>query len=333
MKIKSYYAETMDQALQSASKELGDEALILNTRETPAEFRHFGRYEVVCACANPPKAEPLLVQPPTPDPTPPVPPSPQAEHKPRRVVVLTGPAGAGKSTCCAKIAISAKCAGTSSPALLTWDSGRVGGSDLLRAFADIAGIPIRELDNAEDFSTALKDLRGHDLLIIDTPAADADTDALSKIAMAHRSVVAGGDRLETHLVLSAAYSESYLRKCLDLYAAFDPAFLLPTHLDESNLELAGPGLERLGRLRIEWCSTGRAVPEDLQATAQVLAKAAAIDTRPTPQPVPSAVVLPTPPLAVPTNPADTIEQILTRFRRDEIPSSTHLIRATTRNAA
>ena len=54
MKIKSFYAETMDQAFHAATTEMGEEALILNTREAPSEFRHFGKYEVVCACANPP---------------------------------------------------------------------------------------------------------------------------------------------------------------------------------------------------------------------------------------------------------------------------------------
>ncbi len=328
MKIKSYYAETMDQALQAASKELGEEALILNTRGTPEEFRHFGRYEVVCACANPPKTETQPAVPQSPQP-PLVAPDPAPRYEPasspRRVVVLTGPSGAGKSTNCAKIAIGAKCAGTSSPALLTWDSGRVGGSDLLKALADIAGIPIRELDGEDDFSAALAELRGHDLLIIDTPAIDADGATASKIAIAHRSVAALGDHIETHLVLSAVYSEGYLRKCFDRYAVFEPTFLLPTHLDEASLDLAAPGLDRLGRLKIEWCSTGRAVPEDLHATAKVLADAAAIDARPTPQAPPALVAL--------SAPVDTIEQILTRFRRDEIPPSTHLIRTTNRNAA
>ena len=304
----------MDQAFQAATAEMGEEALILNTREAPSEFRHFGKYEVVCACANPPQET---------APAQPAPahklPSPVIAAQHRRVVVLVGPSGAGKTSCCAKIAIKAKCSGNASPALLTWDSTRVGGPDLLRAFADISGIPIRELESAEDFEAALHDLRSHDLLVVDTPALGVDEDLALSIAAAHRKLAGGGDTVETHLVLSGAFSSAYLQKCFGRYSIFNPTFLLPTHLDDATLDLSSPGLESLSSLQLAWCTTGRAVPEDLQEAAQVLAKAAAIEPAP----------LPTPPAPGITS----IEQILTRFRREEISPLTHLIRASTRSAA
>lgn len=314
MKIKSFYAESMDQAFQAATAEMGEEALILNTREAPSEFRHFGKYEVVCACANPPQqSTPASVVPTATLPAPVI----AAKH--RRIVVLVGPTGAGKTSCCAKIAIKAKCSGNASPALLTWDSARVGGPDLLRSFADISGIPIRELECDEDLEAALHDLRSHDLLIVDTPALSADQGLALSIAAAHRKLSTDGDNVETHLVLSGAFSSAYLQNCFDLYSIFNPTFLLPTHLDEATLDLSGPGLERLAGLHLAWCTTGRAVPEDLQESAQVLAKAAAIKPAPVPPP--------------PAPEVTSINQILTRFRREEIPPSTHLIRTSTRSAA
>lgn len=315
MKIKSFYAETMDQAFQAATTEMGEEALILNTREAPSEFRHFGKYEVVCACANPPQQS---APPPVPLTTP-VPSTPVIAAQYRRIVVLVGPSGAGKTSCCAKIAIKAKCAGNASPALLTWDSTRVGGPDLLRSFADISGIPIRELESPEDLEASLHELRSHDLLIVDTPALSIDQDLALLIAAAHRKLATAGDTVETHLVLSGAFSSVYLQKCFTRYSIFNPMFLLPTHLDEATLDLSSPGLESLAGLRLEWCATGRAVPEDLQEAAQVLAKAAAIEPAPVPPP--------------PVLEITSIEQILTRFRREEFPPSTHLIRTSTRSAA
>ena len=324
MKIKSFYADSMDRALQAASKELGEEALILNTRESPIEFRHFGKYEVVCACANPPQFE-TIVAPLTSTPV------VQSASEPvsRRVVVLVGPSGAGKSSTCAKIAIRANLSGTASPALLTWDSGRVGGPDLLRAFADIASIPLREVDSADDFAIALNELRGHDLFVVDTPALDSEDPICDRLAAAleaaRRSASIAGDVIEIHFVVSGAFSSEYLQKCFERYSIFNPTFLLPTHLDEAKLDLSASGLERLGVLQIEWCGTGRAVPEDLQESAQVLAREAAM--LPAVASAPSAAVIP------PASAITAIEQILTRFRREAIPPSTHMIRVAARNAA
>jgi flagellar biosynthesis protein FlhF len=49
MKIKSYYCPTVEDAMAMARRELGSEAMLLNSRPTPPEARHLGEYEVVFA--------------------------------------------------------------------------------------------------------------------------------------------------------------------------------------------------------------------------------------------------------------------------------------------
>ncbi|HTS66741.1 MAG TPA: hypothetical protein VMH28_32175 [Candidatus Acidoferrales bacterium] len=49
MKIKSYYSQTVEDAMASARQELGPEAMLVNTRKAPVESRHLGEYEVVFA--------------------------------------------------------------------------------------------------------------------------------------------------------------------------------------------------------------------------------------------------------------------------------------------
>ena len=53
MKIKSYFARTVESAMATAREELGDEAMLVNTRRAPAEARHLGEYEVVFAVDAP----------------------------------------------------------------------------------------------------------------------------------------------------------------------------------------------------------------------------------------------------------------------------------------
>ncbi len=50
MKIKSYFAVTVESAMSQARQELGPEAMLMNSRKAPPEARHLGEYEVVFAC-------------------------------------------------------------------------------------------------------------------------------------------------------------------------------------------------------------------------------------------------------------------------------------------
>ena len=49
MRMKSYFAATVEAALNLARQELGQEAMLVNSRRTGLESRHLGNYEVVCA--------------------------------------------------------------------------------------------------------------------------------------------------------------------------------------------------------------------------------------------------------------------------------------------
>jgi flagellar biosynthesis protein FlhF len=50
MKIKSYFAVSVESAVRQARQELGPEAMLMNSRKAPPEARHLGEYEVVFAC-------------------------------------------------------------------------------------------------------------------------------------------------------------------------------------------------------------------------------------------------------------------------------------------
>lgn len=58
MRLKSYFADTVEAAVSLAGKQLGPEAMLVYSREAPPEARHLGPYEVVFAV--PPPAEPAL---------------------------------------------------------------------------------------------------------------------------------------------------------------------------------------------------------------------------------------------------------------------------------
>jgi flagellar biosynthesis GTPase FlhF len=50
MKIKSYFAASVEAAISQAKQELGEKAMLMNSRKAMPESRHLGEYEVVFAC-------------------------------------------------------------------------------------------------------------------------------------------------------------------------------------------------------------------------------------------------------------------------------------------
>jgi flagellar biosynthesis protein FlhF len=58
MKIKSYYSRTVADAIASARAELGEDAMLLNSRKAPIQTRHLGEYEVVFATLAPGEESP-----------------------------------------------------------------------------------------------------------------------------------------------------------------------------------------------------------------------------------------------------------------------------------
>src|SRR5947199_8096114 len=58
MRLKSYFAQSIGEALESAREELGPDAMLLNSRKTSPEQSYLGEYEVVFGITgNPPAAK------------------------------------------------------------------------------------------------------------------------------------------------------------------------------------------------------------------------------------------------------------------------------------
>ncbi len=52
MRLKSFFADTIEEAIQRAHRDMGPEAMLVNSKTAAPEARHLGAYEVVCAADN-----------------------------------------------------------------------------------------------------------------------------------------------------------------------------------------------------------------------------------------------------------------------------------------
>jgi flagellar biosynthesis protein FlhF len=58
LKVKSYFAQSIEAAMASAGQEMGPDAVLITSRRTSAETRELGDYEVVFGLVNEPEASP-----------------------------------------------------------------------------------------------------------------------------------------------------------------------------------------------------------------------------------------------------------------------------------
>jgi flagellar biosynthesis protein FlhF len=61
--MKTYFSTTVEAAVELARRELGSEAMLVNSRLAPDDLRHLGRYEVIFATGGPAAAESRTTRP------------------------------------------------------------------------------------------------------------------------------------------------------------------------------------------------------------------------------------------------------------------------------
>ncbi|MCB9562646.1 MAG: flagellar biosynthesis protein FlhF [Kofleriaceae bacterium] len=180
----------------------------------------------------------------------------------RRVVVLVGPTGVGKTTTLAKLAARAALVERRRVALISLDDYRVGGADQIRTYADLIGVPVRLVDDPTRLRGALDACRDAERIFVDTAGrSPRDREAM----WALERVLDGRDDVEVHLTVPAATAPEHLDAIARRHQGLGPVRLLWTKLDEAlGLGELIRGPARLG-LPVTWVTTGQRVPEDLEA--------------------------------------------------------------------
>ena len=178
-------------------------------------------------------------------------------------VAVVGPAGAGKTSTLAKIAISLGFSRGRSIGFVCVDPFRVGGVDHLEAYAGLMDAPLRLVDRPQDLAAAVNEIRSGsdvpDLLLLDT-AGYPLRDAGRQRSLHDGLRQCGG--VDVHLTLNATNRPEDIRRGYDAFGA-SASSLIFTRLDEASApgSLLDESL-RFG-LPIAYVTTGQRTAQDL----------------------------------------------------------------------
>jgi flagellar biosynthesis protein FlhF len=179
----------------------------------------------------------------------------------RRVVVVVGPTGVGKTTTIAKLAARAALVAHEKVAILTLDSYRVGGEEQMRTYADLIGVPLTLVPSPAQLQSTIASVKRADRIFVDTAGrSPREAAALTELAEA----ILGLADAEVHLAMPAGLSAQSMDACFRRFSPLGLDRLLFTKCDEAeDLEQLVRAPARLGRA-ISHITTGQRVPEDFE---------------------------------------------------------------------
>lgn len=188
--------------------------------------------------------------------------SDRIRHGKRKLVVLVGATGVGKTTTIAKLAAREVSRGRRNVGLVTVDNYSIAAIHQLETYARIIGIPLETASGAGELQKAVKQFKDRDIIFIDTPGINPrERGQIQDLS----DCLAGLVDPQIHLVLSASTKE---KDCIAITKALkdiDIHHLLFTKLDESSNFGNIINVLIHTRLPLSYLCSGRRVPKDIEA--------------------------------------------------------------------
>ncbi|MDL2273059.1 flagellar biosynthesis protein FlhF [Oscillospiraceae bacterium OttesenSCG-928-G22] len=183
------------------------------------------------------------------------------ENDGRKIVLLAGPTGVGKTTTLAKLAARYALGEGKKVGIITTDTFRIAAVEQLKTYAEIMELPIEIAYSADEIPALLDGYKDCDVVFIDT-AGRSPTDAILEEETKELIEKSGAD--EVYLVLSATTSFAGCLRILDTYSFLTAYKLIFTKLDESPNWGIVPNVRFLTEKPLSYLSVGQRVPDDLE---------------------------------------------------------------------
>ena len=179
----------------------------------------------------------------------------------KKIVVLVGPTGVGKTTTIPKIAaIHLKSAKKVS--FITIDNYRIAAVDQMQKYADIMKIPFAQATTPDELRNEVRKMEANSLLFVDTmgrsPKGAEDIVALSKYFSA-----VGRFDVDIQLVMSATIKYNDAVNILDAFKITNYKGVILTKLDETDYIASSISAICKANVPITYATFGQRVPKDI----------------------------------------------------------------------
>ncbi len=179
------------------------------------------------------------------------------------VVALLGPTGVGKTTTIAKLAAHfAQQHGSDQIAMITTDTFRIGAHEQLQTYAKILGCPCKIVQDKDDLTETLHQLRHKKLVLVDTAGVgqrDVRLAAHLETLMTTSSI-----KVRSYLVLQSTAQRRVMQEAIERFKQIPITGCIFTKIDECTSlgEIVSVAIQNA--LPIAYLSEGQRVPEDLR---------------------------------------------------------------------
>jgi len=183
-----------------------------------------------------------------------------ASENGKRVIILIGPTGVGKTTTLAKLAANFALLEDKSVSLITADTYRIAAIDQLRTFAQIINLPLDVVFSSFELKKAIISQSDKDVVLIDTAGrSPLDEEKMTELA----ELLKGELGAEVHLVLSATTKTPDLKAIAARFKNAGYDFLILSKIDET--VTYGPLIEFLldEDTPLSYLTNGQNVPDDI----------------------------------------------------------------------
>ena len=178
----------------------------------------------------------------------------------KRIAMLIGPTGVGKTTTIAKLASKAIKEGRK-VGIISIDSYKIGAVEQIRIYARMMGIPLDIVSNPEGLEEGIKKFYDRDVVLIDTTGQNPqDREYIKGL----KDIYSTGLPIETQLLLSASSDCDFLMSTHEYYRSLPIDYIAFTKTDEAVKLGSIYNLCCLYQKPVAYITTGQRVPGNIE---------------------------------------------------------------------
>ncbi len=181
-------------------------------------------------------------------------------QKSKRIIMLIGPTGVGKTTTVAKLASKAIKKGKK-VAMISIDTYKIGAAEQIRIYSRMMGIPLDIVSNKENLKKSINRFSDKDILLIDTTGQNPrDNEYIKGLGNVYRI----GLPIETQLLLSTSSDCDFLINTYKHYKTLPIDYIAFTKTDEAVKLGSIYNLCCLYKKPVAYITTGQKVPGNIE---------------------------------------------------------------------